>query len=104
MLKIKQLAAVLLLSLLAAWNSAYAADSPTRLEWNIEGVTREALVYVPPAAKTTPSPVVFAFHGHGGTMKGAATTFAYHRHWPEAIAVYMQGLNTPGALTDPEGK
>ncbi len=27
-----------------------------------------------------------------------------HQHWPEAIAVYMQGLNTPGRLTDPEGK
>ncbi len=28
----------------------------------------------------------------------------YHKHWPEAIVVYMQGLNTPGALTDPDGK
>jgi polyhydroxybutyrate depolymerase len=81
-----------------------AADSLTRMEWKIEGVTREALLYAPPAAKTTPSPVVFAFHGHGGTMRGAAAGMAYHRLWPEAIAVYMQGLNTPGALTDPEGK
>jgi polyhydroxybutyrate depolymerase len=24
--------------------------------------------------------------------------------WPEAIVVYPQGLNTPGPLTDPEGK
>jgi polyhydroxybutyrate depolymerase len=30
--------------------------------------------------------------------------FGYHRQWPEAIVVYMQGLNTPGRLTDPEGK
>jgi polyhydroxybutyrate depolymerase len=95
------LAIVLLPSTLSL---ASAADNATRLEWKVEGVTREALVYVPAAAKTTPSPVVFAFHGHGGTMKHAATTFAYHKHWPEAIAVYMQGLNTPGALTDPEGK
>ena len=28
----------------------------------------------------------------------------YHKCWPEAIVVYMQGLNTPGALTDTEGK
>jgi polyhydroxybutyrate depolymerase len=67
-------------------------------------VAREALVCAPPSAKATPSPVVFAFHGHGGTMKHAAMTFAYQKHWPEAIVVYMQGLNTPGALTDPEGK
>ena len=37
-------------------------------------------------------------------MRHAAATFAYQKHWPEAIAVYMQGLNTPGQLTDPEGK
>jgi polyhydroxybutyrate depolymerase len=84
--------------------SAAAADNLTRKEWKVDRVAREALVYAPPAAKTTPSPVVFAFHGHGGTMKNAATTFAYHKQWPEAIAVYMQGLNTPGALTDTEGK
>ena len=24
--------------------------------------------------------------------------------YPEAVAVYMQGLKTPGALTDPEGR
>jgi len=90
--------------LCSAWNAARAEGNLARLEWKVDGVTREALVYVPPAAKTVPCPVVFAFHGHGGTMKHAAAKFAYHKHWPEAIAVYMQGLKTPGALTDPEGK
>ncbi|MCW3099127.1 MAG: esterase, partial [Chthonomonadaceae bacterium] len=28
----------------------------------------------------------------------------YHRLWPEAIVVYLEGLPTPGALTDPQGK
>ena len=37
-------------------------------------------------------------------MNNAARTFGYHTLWPEAIVVYMQGLNTPGRLTDPEGK
>ena len=83
---------------------AGAADALSRMEWKVEGVAREALVYVPAAAKTTPTPVVFAFHGHGGTMNRACTLFAYHQRWPEAIAVYMQGLNTPGVLTDREGK
>ena len=27
-----------------------------------------------------------------------------HKHWPEAIVVYPQGVPTPGKLTDPEGK
>ena len=54
---------------------------------------------MPATAKTDASPVVFAFHGHGGNMKYAATKFAYQKHWPEAIAVYMQGT-----LTDMQGK
>ena len=97
-------ACAILALLLFAGNSVSAADNLTRMEWKVDGVAREALVYAPATAKTDPSPVVFAFHGHGGTMKYAANKFAYHKHWPEAIVVYMQGLNTPGALTDPEGK
>jgi len=98
-----RIAAFYIVLLPSAWGMA-VADNPSRMEWTVEGVTREALVFVPATAKTTPSPVVFAFHGHGGTIRHAAITFAYQKHWPEAIAVYMQGLDTPGALTDPEGK
>jgi polyhydroxybutyrate depolymerase len=75
-----------------------------RREWTVDGVAREALVHVPASAKTKPAPVVFAFHGHGGNMRQAARSFGYHTLWPEAVVVYMQGLNTPGKLTDPEGK
>jgi polyhydroxybutyrate depolymerase len=75
-----------------------------RREWTINRTMREALLYVPAAAASEPAPVVFAFHGHGGTMQRAAIMFNYHQVWPEAIVVYMQGLNTPGRLTDPEGK
>ena len=89
--------------LVLAGASAHAAG-PSPKEWTVGGVKREALVSAPASAKDRPAPVVFAFHGHGGTMKNAARTFAYHRHWPEAICVYMQGLPTPGKLTDPEGK
>jgi polyhydroxybutyrate depolymerase len=97
-------ARAILALLLVAGTPASAADNLTRMEWKVDGIAREALVYAPATAKTDPSPVVFAFHGHGGNMKYAATKFAYHKHWPEAIVVYMQGLNTPGALTDPQGK
>jgi len=75
-----------------------------RVELTVEGVAREALVYAPPTAKTTNTPVVFIFHGHGGNMRQAARSFGIEKHWPEAICVYMQGLPTVGLLTDPEGK
>ncbi|MBL9201438.1 MAG: hypothetical protein JNL39_13090 [Opitutaceae bacterium] len=81
-----------------------AADSAARRTWTVDGVPREARVHVPANARTQPAPVVFAFHGHGGSMQNAARSFRCHTLWPEAIVVYPQGLNTPGQLTDPEGR
>jgi polyhydroxybutyrate depolymerase len=75
-----------------------------RMEFVVNGTTREALAYLPPGANTNLTPVVFIFHGHGGSSTNAVRSFAMHKHWPEAISVYMQGLNTPGRLVDPEGK
>jgi polyhydroxybutyrate depolymerase len=74
--------------------------------WDIEvaGTTRKVMVFVPKTATEIPAPLVFVFHGHGGTAPHAARTFGIQRLWPEAIVVYMQGLPTPGRLTDPEGK
>jgi polyhydroxybutyrate depolymerase len=80
-----------------------AANEPARQDWKIDGVAREALVAAPASAKTEASPLVFVFHGHGGTMRNAARQFHIHELWPEAIVVYPQGLNTPGRLTDPQG-
>ena len=93
---------LLLLSLMAV--QARAADALSYQTWEVDGVKREALVYVPAIAHEKLSPLIFAFHGHGGSMRNAATSFHYHELWPEAMVVYMQGLNTPGKLTDPEGK
>ena len=75
-----------------------------RVELKVEGIAREALVYAPPSAKTTRTPVVFGFHGHGGTAAAGAREFAMNREWPEAISVYPQALNIPGRFIDFEGK
>jgi len=83
---------------------AIRAAEPQRREWSIDGVAREALVYVPESAKTEPSPLVFLWHGHGGRMQLGVRRYQLHKLWPEAIVVCPQGLNTPGRLTDPEGK
>lgn len=91
------------LAALFASGAAHAADPLARRQWTVDGVVREAQVYAPAGAKTRPIPVVFVFHGHGGSMQNAARSFHIHTVWPEAIVVYMQGLNTPGRLTDPEG-
>ena len=80
-----------------------AGESGIRREWHVDGVLREALIYEPSLSKTQDAPVIFIFHGHGGTMSNAARLFAYQKLWPEAICVYPQGLKTVGRLTDPEG-
>jgi polyhydroxybutyrate depolymerase len=87
---------------LSAWLALGAAE-PAAREWTVDGVVRQALVYAPTKASGGAVPVIFAFHGHGGTMGHAARTFAYQTLWPEAVVVYMQGLPTSG-MTDPEGK
>ncbi len=95
--------ALLILTVIAP-GFAEAASAPQAREWAIDGVARDAILYAPASATETPTPVIFAFHGHGGTARQAARSFSYQTEWPEAIVVYMQGLPTPGQLTDPEGK
>lgn len=93
-----------LISFLMLFGSfARAADHFQELQFTVDGVLRTALVYAPPSAKTNATPLVFVFHGHGGSARQAARGFHIDREWPEAISVYMQGLNTVGQLTDPQG-
>ena len=98
-----QAARVMLLAV-ALCSFAYGADKGAleRMEWQIEGVTRDALIYVPVNAKEQDTPLLFDFHGHGGTAKNAATRHNFQQRWPEAMVVYMQGLPTAGK-TDPQG-
>jgi polyhydroxybutyrate depolymerase len=84
--------------------TSLAAEPPLTRQWQVDGQTREALVFLPANTSDEASPVVFAFHGHGGNTRNVARSMHFQTVWPEAIVVYMQGLNTPGRLTDPEGK
>jgi len=94
---------LLLLMILAA--SAPAAGAQTIMTWTVDGVQREALVFAPApvlATNAQPVPLVFAFHGHGGTMKAASQVMHLQTLWPGAIVVYPQGLKTPSQI-DPQG-
>ena len=81
-----------------------SADELRQMDFTVDGVARTAMVYIPVSPKTNSVPLVFVFHGHGGSARQVARGFAIERQWPDAIVVYMQGLNTPGQLTDPQGK
>jgi polyhydroxybutyrate depolymerase len=81
--------------------SSARSISGTPMHWTIDGVQRNAIVFVPTdgAAK---HPLVFAFHGHGGHAKATAVQMHLQTVWPQAIVVYPQGLNSPGPV-DPAG-
>jgi polyhydroxybutyrate depolymerase len=92
-----------LLPLLALFAVTASAATPLELTWTIGGVQREALVFPPaPSTAGAKAPVVFGFHGHGGSMQ-TARGMGFQQIWPEAVVVYMQGLPTPSPL-DPAGK
>jgi polyhydroxybutyrate depolymerase len=95
----------LLIYLSATHVFAQVLDPNVKLiKWTVGDTLREALVYIPVTAKSKASPVIFIFHGHGGTMRNMLRSRGFEKLWPEAIVVYPQGLNTPGQLTDPQGK
>jgi polyhydroxybutyrate depolymerase len=71
-----------------------------KMTWTIGGTTREALVHI--ATGPGKAPVIFAFHGHGGTDLGFAGK-GFELEWPEAVVVYPQGLPTK-SHQDPDGK
>jgi len=93
-----------LLGLWLAVSAPAATDDLQRLTWTVDGVTREALVHVPAKIGPEGAPLVFAFHGHGGSMAQASRSFHLHEVWPDAFVVYPQGLPTAGKLTDPSGE
>jgi polyhydroxybutyrate depolymerase len=83
-----------------------ASPSTEQVEtFTIYGIERQAIVY--PNAKPAPgagAPVVFVFHGHGGTAQNVARRLRIHELWPEAVVAYLQGVPGVQGITDPEGK
>jgi polyhydroxybutyrate depolymerase len=84
--------------------ASHAAAERKTTTWNVDGVTRQAILYSPskPNGKV---PLVFSFHGHGDTavnFEGVGLQDA----WPEAVIVYPQGLassrdGAPGWQNEP---
>ena len=72
------------------------------MSWDVDGVQRQAIVFVPTSTAGQKHPLVFAFHGHGGRMQGVARGMDFQDKWPDAIVVYPQGLPTT-TPKDPAG-
>lgn len=72
------------------------------VSFDVHGVRRTAVVLVPKLL-SHPVPLVFVFHGHGGSGAKIETRLAIEGLWPEAIVVYPDGLVGHKGITDPTG-
>ena len=90
--------------------SAARAEGVTRT-WTVAGTDRTAIVHLPATdpAKTlgterqpVASPLILAFHGHGGRAQFVERALHFQKEWPQAVVVYPQGLPTKTSL-DPKG-
>ena len=91
-----------LLTILVA--SAPAALAQTTMTWTVDGVQRQALVFAPavPATNAQPVPLVFAFHGHGGTMQAAAKACTCKHSGPRPLLCIRRGLKRRARLIHKE--
>jgi len=63
--------------------------------WTVGGVTRQATVYIPSTSGY--HPIVFGFHGRGGTGAGFGPKYCYfEKNWSGAIVVYPTALTISG--------
>src|SRR5581483_8438041 len=78
------------------------AAVPERMIFKVDGVERHALVFAPTAGGHAKSPLIFGFHGHGGSPAASVRGMAFQNAWPDALVVYPQGLPI-ATNVDPQG-
>ena len=81
-----------------------AAYAPGRhdVSFDVGGTKRTAVVTVPESSSRA-APLVFAFHGHGGSGANMQRKSNIEGLWPDAIVVYPDGLVGHQGKTDPAG-
>lgn len=79
------------------------AYSQITKNYNVSGISRKTVMYEP-AEKSGKIPVIFVFHGHGGTANYASKKMDIQNYYKDALVIFMQGL--PGRKVsgiDPNG-
>lgn len=72
------------------------------MHFDVAGQVRTAVVAVPDDV-STPRPLVFVFHGHGGSGASIDRRMDIEGKWPDAIVVYPDGLVGHKGKADPDG-
>ncbi len=87
-----QMAAYILLMLAMVAPLTAHAGGAQRIEFEVQGLQREALIYPARTRATDAAPTLIAFHGRGDTADNFARTARLHRTWRKATVIYPQGL------------
>ena len=89
---------IMQLILIAVWLFlGFETPSAEVVTWQVNGETREAIVYAPSMSTREKLPLVFSFHGYGDNMENFQYTNV-HVAWPDAVVVYFQGLERSRGL------
>jgi polyhydroxybutyrate depolymerase len=72
------------------------------VSFDVGGTIRTAELVLPDDL-SHPAPLVFAFHGHGGSGANFDRTVDIDGLWPDAIVIYPDGLPGHKGITDEEG-
>lgn len=71
------------------------------MRWTVGDTVREAMVHIPTTAKTKATPIIFVFHGHGGTMGNMYRSRGFEKLWPTDPQGKLPGWQkTPGDMQD----
>ena len=84
--------------------SANPSKAPGAQVVNFEiGNQKRTAILVPPTDRSKPVPVVFAFHGHGGSGRNFQRRMGIEKLWPNAVVLYPDGVPGHPGKTDPDG-
>ena len=78
-------------------------SAPDEIDLKIDGVDRVAYVCAPSKLENTKPPIIFMFHGHGGSAQHCMQHFYMEKRWPQAVVVYCDGLPVTTAVGDGQG-
>jgi len=79
------------------------ARTPDTIHIDVHGVDRVAYAFAPSQPSTAKPPMIFMFHGHGGSAQTCMQRFYMEKRWPEAVVVYCDGLPVSTAGGDGKG-
>ena len=75
-------------------DESYYNKNITLKSWKVNGVERNAVVYIPEKELLKNTPLIFVWHGHGGSAEKFMKRFPVYKFWKESIVVFPQGVNS----------